>query len=286
MTSGTVGDGDSGAKESAVAKERPTEEVETDSAKKANGGSAADEDEDESVGSTKQSAKSARPVGRSGRGRGKSDGDSRASRWAEQGVRVPFLGLVALGVAFLVAVSVLGYLYWQESDRNSDLEGTVAAQRQTEQNRSAALAAAKDFLFTANNIDYTNLDPWFKQMTERSTGAFRDSYQPVQSGIGEVIKASQLKITGKISQAAISSQTDTTIRVLALVDQKVQSIKLTKETPVATAMYVDLMQDKGVWKVFGMNQAADQTVQSPENNTGIPVPGAPAATTPAPAPTP
>ncbi|MFW0789578.1 hypothetical protein [Gordonia sp. CPCC 205333] len=212
----------------------------------------------------------------------RNDPDSRLSKLAADGLRVPFLGVVAIGLAFLVAVSVLGYLYWQESDRGNDLEGTVAAQRQTEQDRSAALTAAKAFLVTANNIDYTNLDPWFKQMTERSTGAFRDSYQPVQSGIGEVIKASQLKIVGKVSQAAISSQTASSIRILALVDQTVQSVKLAKPTPVATAMYVDLMRDNGAWKVYGMNQAADQTVQSPQNSTGVPVPGAPAA----PAPTP
>ena len=194
--------------------------------------------------------------------------------WRELGVRIPVLVVAAAVLVALALTSVLGYLYWSASDRSSDLEGTVAAQRQTEQNRAAALTAATNFMTTANNIDYQNLDPWFKQMTDGSTGAFRDSYEPVKSGIGEVIKASQLRIAGTVSQAAISSQTDNSIRVLALVDQTIQSVKLTQPTQVATAMYVDLMLENGVWKVYGMNQGADQTVPSAGAPADlVPVPG-------------
>jgi hypothetical protein len=201
---------------------------------------------------------------------------ARIAGWSERGVRVPLLGVAAAVLVGVVLVSVLGYLYWSASDRNNDLEGTVAASRQTEQDRSAALTAATNFMTTANNIDYQNLDPWFKQMTDGSTGAFRDSYEPVKSGIGEVIKASQLKITGKVNQAAISTQTDNSIRVLALVDQTIQSVKLTQPTQVATAMYVDLMKVNGEWKVYGMNQGADQSLSAATPAApGLPVPAAP-----------
>jgi len=194
----------------------------------------------------------------------------RFAAWREDGVRVPVIALAVAGAVVVLGSGFFGYRYFDVSNRNDDLTGTVAQLRAGSDDRQAALEAGRAFINAANNIDYMNLDPFVKAMTDGSTGAFHDSYAPSAGSVSEVIKVSQLRIKGNVTEAGIATQTDNSIRVIAFVEQTIQSLKLPQPTPVNVAMYVDLMKVSDHWLVYGMSQGSDGTLRDPATAQGQP----------------
>ncbi len=176
---------------------------------------------------------------------------------------MPVIALAVAGAVVVLGSGFFGFRYFEVSNRNDDLTGTVAQLRAGDDDRQVALDAGRSFINAANNIDYLNLDPFVKAMTDGSTGAFHDSYAPSAGSVSEVIKASQLRIKGNVTEAGIATQTDNSIRVIAFVEQTIQSLKLLQPTPVNVAMYVDLMKVDGRWLVYGMSQGSDGTLRDP-----------------------
>lgn len=127
---------------------------------------------------------------------------SRRRRW------VRYTLAAAAALVFVAALGLSGYLGW-EYKQQKDVE---AASR-------AALSAAQQFATTLTSIDTKNVDKNFKEVTDGSTGEFKDLYSQSASQLRQVLIDNKAMSKGTVIDSAIKSATKDKVDVALFVDQ-------------------------------------------------------------------
>lgn len=193
-------------------------------------------------------------------------------------IKLPVVAAAIAAVAVLAAV--LGIGSWQFASARADLAHTATAQQAQRADRDTGLKAGSDFLAIAYTVDAKNdksMAKWNAAMTAATTDTLKEQVRQTKAMLSLLAEAGA-SMTGTVSDAALVSQNDTLVRMVAVV-------KLTGEAPGQTAPttgsvteYVDLMKVDGAWKVFGYKDISSKTGAG-EPSAGLP--GLP-ATTPTP----
>jgi Mce-associated membrane protein len=149
--------------------------------------------------------------------------------------RVPGLGL-ALGLALVAALVVAVVLGHQALD-----------QRAVAQNRSDAMAAARQIAVNFSTLDYRTFDRDTARVTAAATGAFRTDFAAQAAQIKQVVVANKSVSTGTVGQAALVSASDKTARVLLALDASVTNTSTSGPTARHYRVQLDLTKVDGHW---------------------------------------
>jgi Mce-associated membrane protein len=150
--------------------------------------------------------------------------------------RTPRSGLV-IGLALVAALVLAVVLGRQALD-----------QRTRTQDRSAALAAARQIAVNFSTLDYRTFDRDTARVTATATGPFRSDFAAQAAQIKKVVVADRSVSSGQVAQAALVSSTPTTARVLLALDASVTNTSTTT-TPAARhyRVQLDLTKVHGRW---------------------------------------
>ncbi|MFB8006805.1 hypothetical protein [Nocardia sp. NPDC056000] len=169
------------------------------------------------------------------------------------GDRVGFPAVVGVAVAVLLLSGGLGFGAWHFADARDGLRHGVAAADGQAADRAAALKVGGDFLATAYTVDAVNdkgMAKWNAAMTGATTDTLKEQVRQTKALLS-LLAESDASMTGVVSDAAVISQNDTLIRMLAVVKLTGKAPGQDAPTTGSVTEYVDLMKVGGQWKVFG-----------------------------------
>ena len=132
---------------------------------------------------------------------------SRRRRWLRR-----FLA-AAVGVVFIAALGLSGFLAWQLKQHND----TAAAGR-------GALATAQRYAVALTSIDTNNVDQNFTQVLDGATGEFKDMYSQSASQLRQVLIDNKAISKGIVVDSAVKSATKTKVEVLLFIDQSISNV--------------------------------------------------------------
>ncbi|MDP9219020.1 MAG: hypothetical protein M3P23_00585 [Actinomycetota bacterium] len=142
-------------------------------------------------------------------------------------------GLGLMVVAALVLATLLGH--------------RAVAGRAEVQNRSDALAAARQIAVNFSTLDYRTFDRDIARVTAAATGGFRTDFASQAAQIKSVVVENKSVSTGQVAQAAIVSSTAKTARVLLALDASVTNTAATTPTARHYRVQLDLTKVNGHW---------------------------------------
>ncbi|WP_327145090.1 hypothetical protein [Nocardia sp. NBC_01327] len=195
-------------------------------------------------------------------------------------VRLPVV--VAAASAVVVVAAGLGFGAWHFADARSELRHTAAAGDAKSADRDAALKVGGDFLATAYTVDGVNdkgMAKWNDAMTAATTDTLKEQVRQTKALLS-LLAESNASMSGAVSDAAVISQNDTLIRMLAVVGLTGRAPGQNDPTTGSVTEYVDLMKVGGQWKVFGYKDIGAKTGPG-QPDAGLP--GLPAVLPAAPA---
>lgn len=149
-----------------------------------------DTSEDDTDDANADGAEASRPV------------PSRRKRW----IRYTLAAVAAL--VFVAALALSGYLGWQYKQ-----------QKDIENASRAALSAAQHFAATLTSIDTNSVDKNFHDVTDGSTGEFKDMYSQSASQLRQVLIDNKAMSKGTVIDSAVKSATKDKVEVALFVDQ-------------------------------------------------------------------
>lgn len=149
--------------------------------------------------------------------------------------RAPGLGL-ALALALVAALVLAVVLGHQALD-----------QRAVAQNRSDAMAAARQIAVNFSTLDYRTFDRDTARVTAAATGAFRTDFAAQAAQIKQVVVANKSVSTGTVGQTALVSASDKTARVLLALDASVTNTSTSGPTARHYRVQLDLTKVDGHW---------------------------------------
>jgi Mce-associated membrane protein len=158
------------------------------------------------------------------------DGGAAASR---RGVLAAFLAVVVL--ALVVTVGWLGWGAVQRSRDDAARSDAVRAARQT----------AQDFV----SISGATIDRDLTRVTSDATGDFADEFEKGKAEIKGVVVSNKVVSKGEVLEAAVVSSDRDSAVVLVVVDATVVNLKAPKGQLRHYRIRMDVVQDKGAWKV-------------------------------------
>jgi Mce-associated membrane protein len=120
-------------------------------------------------------------------------------------------------------------------------------QRSRAQDRSAALAAARQIAVNFSTLDYRTFDRDTARVTASATGAFRSDFAAQAAQIKKVVVADRSVSSGQVAQAALVSSTPTTARVLLALDASVTNTSTTTPAARHYRVQLDLAKVHGRW---------------------------------------
>lgn len=153
------------------------------------------------------------------------------ARWR----RAPGLAF-SVGLALVAALVLAGVLGHRALD-----------QRAVAQDRSDALAAARQIAVNFSTLDYQTFDRDTARVTAAATGTFRSDFAAQAAQIKQVVVANKSVSTGIVGQAALVSATSTTARVLVALDANVTNTSSTTPTARHYRVQLDLTKVHGHW---------------------------------------
>jgi Mce-associated membrane protein len=155
----------------------------------------------------------------------------RTARWR----RPPGLALT-LALALVAALVLAAVLAHRALD-----------QRAVAQDRSDALAAARQIAVNFSTLDYRTFDRDTARVTAEATGAFRSDFAAQAAQIKQVVLENKSVSSGRVAQAALVSVTSTSARVLLALDATVTNTGATQPTARHYRVQLDLAKVKGRW---------------------------------------
>ncbi|MCU1647041.1 MAG: hypothetical protein JWN03_7316 [Nocardia sp.] len=198
-------------------------------------------------------------------------------------VRLPVV--IAAASAVVLASAGSGFSAWHFADARSDLRHTVAVGDAQSADRDAALKVGGDFLATAYTVDAVNdkgMAKWNAAMTAATTDTLKEQVRQTKALLS-LLAESNASMSGAVSDAAVISQNDTLIRMLAVVELTGKAPGQNDPTTGSVTEYVDLMKVDRHWKVFGYKDIGSKTGPG-QPDAGLPgLPGLPAIQPAAPA---
>ncbi|MET9486836.1 hypothetical protein [Nocardia sp. NPDC006630] len=216
------------------------------------------------------------------------EGVVRAASGRVRGIRIRLGGRVRLPVvmaavsAVVVVAAGLGFGAWHFADARGELRHTAAADAAQSADRDAALKVGGDFLATAYTVDAVNdkgMAKWNAAMTAATTDTLKEQVRQTKALLS-LLAESNASMSGAVSDAAVISQNDTLIRVLAVVKLTGRAPGQNDPTTGSVTEYIDLMKVGGQWKVFGYK---DIGAKSGPGQPDAGLPGLPAIQPAAPA---
>ena len=118
-----------------------------------------------------------------------------ARRWASQAPLSVLRQGIAAGVLVVLAVSALaGWLGYRAFDAN-----------QTQRQRQAFIATARQEVLNLTTIDYTHVESDVARILDKLTGTFHDDFEKRSQALIDAAKRSQSKSTGTTTEAGLQS---------------------------------------------------------------------------------
>ncbi|MEV6556819.1 hypothetical protein AB0M22_13945 [Nocardia sp. NPDC051756] len=188
-------------------------------------------------------------------------------RWT----RLPLSAILVAALVCAVAAAGLGFLTWRYASDRNDLAATAANYQAQSADRAAGLAAGSAFLTAVYRVDAVTdkaLLKWNDAVNAATTDTLREQLRQTKAILSMLTEAGAT-MTGAVTEAAIVSQNDTLVRLLAVVDLTGTLPNTPDPTTGSVTEYVDLMKVNGQWKVFGYQDIGAK------NGAGQPVPGLP-----------
>jgi Mce-associated membrane protein len=120
-------------------------------------------------------------------------------------------------------------------------------QRARTQDRSAALAAARQIAVNFSTLDYRTFDRDTARVTATATGPFRSDFAAQAAQIKKVVVADRSVSSGQVAQLALVRSTPTSARVLLALDASVTNTSTTTPAARHYRVQLDLTKVHGRW---------------------------------------
>jgi Mce-associated membrane protein len=148
------------------------------------------------------------------------------------------LAVTATTVAVVVLGALVGWL---------GLRAHVSDQ--TDQLRAVYLAAARQGAVNLTTISYTEVDADIKRILDSATGTFYDDFQKRSQPFVEVVKQSQSKSQGTVTESALESVNGDTAQALVCVAVTTSTAQAAQQQPRAWRMRISVQKMGAVAKV-------------------------------------
>jgi Mce-associated membrane protein len=126
----------------------------------------------------------------------------------------------------------------------------------TEQQREVFLQVGRQGTLNLTTIDYTRVDADVQRVLESSTGAFHAEFEQTSPEFVQVVKNSQSKTQGTVTEAGIESVTGDSARVLVGVSVATSNVAAPHQQPRFWRMRVDVQKVGGTVKVSNVGFVA------------------------------
>jgi Mce-associated membrane protein len=141
------------------------------------------------------------------------------------------LALTATTVAVVALGALVGWL------------GLRAHQsQQTDQQRAVYLAAARQGALNLTTISYTEVDADIKRILDSATGEFYDDFQKRSQPFVEVVKQSQSKSQGTVTESALESVHGDVAQALVSVAVTTSTAQAAQQQPRAWRMRISVQK--------------------------------------------
>jgi Mce-associated membrane protein len=141
------------------------------------------------------------------------------------------LALTATTVAVVALGALVGWL------------GLRAHQsQQTDQQRAVYLAAARQGAVNLTTISYTEVDADIKRILDSATGTFYDDFQKRSQPFVEVVKQSQSKSQGTVTESALESVHGDVAQALVSVAVTTSTAQAAQQQPRAWRMRISVQK--------------------------------------------
>jgi Mce-associated membrane protein len=118
-----------------------------------------------------------------------------------------------------------------------------------EQNRNLFLQVGRQSALNLTSIDWEHADADVQRVLDTATGAFYDEFQQRAQPYAEVVKQTQAKSVGTISEAGIESVSDNEAKVLVAVNVKASNAGAAEQEPRAFRMLLTVQKVEDEAKV-------------------------------------
>jgi Mce-associated membrane protein len=144
----------------------------------------------------------------------------------------------------VVSAAALALLVWQATVWVQDLRD--------DGRRSAAVDVAKAQVLDLTTLDSASVAAQVAAMGNRVTGDFKRQFDGFSQTFADVVQHDQIKATGEIKAAAITSYDDNAAVVIVASSAQVSTQKQTTPTQRDYRISVSLERSGGSWLVSGM----------------------------------
>ncbi|WP_210687250.1 mammalian cell entry protein [Mycolicibacterium sp. GESEQ-9] len=172
------------------------------------------------------------------------DRDSQQQKATPQvnGVR----GALVVGILMLTSIGGLaGWLGWQT-------HGSEQAQRLDDM----FLQAGRQGALNLTTMDYAHVEGDIQRVLDGSIGTFYDDFEQRAPAFAEVVKTTQSKTQGTVTEAGIESISGDSARVLVAVSVKTSNIAAPEQRPRLWRMRIDVQKVGDVAKVANVGFVA------------------------------
>jgi Mce-associated membrane protein len=141
------------------------------------------------------------------------------------------LALIAMTVAVVALGALVGWLGFRAHES-----------QQTNQQRAVYLAAARQGALNLTTISYTEVDADIKRILDSATGQFYDDFQKRSQPFVEVVKQSQSKSQGTVTESALESVNGDTAQALISVAVTTSTAQAAQQQPRAWRMRISVQK--------------------------------------------
>jgi Mce-associated membrane protein len=154
------------------------------------------------------------------------------------GRRTLRLALTAMTVAVVALGALVGWLGFRAHES-----------QQADQQRAMYLAAAKQGALNLTTISYTETDADIKRILDSATGQFYDDFQKRSQPFVDVVKQSQSKSQGTVTESALESISGDTAQALVSVAVTTSTVQAAQQQPRAWRMRISVQKMGDIAKV-------------------------------------
>lgn len=171
------------------------------------------------------------------------DGDSQQQATPQtNGVR----GALVVGILILASIGGLtGWLGWQ-----------THRSEQAQRLDDMFLQAGRQGALNLTTMDHAHVEDDIQRVLDGSIGTFYDDFEQRAPAFAEVVKTTQSKTQGTVTEAGIESVSDDSARVLVAVSVKTSNIAAPEQRPRLWRMRIDVQKVGDVAKVANVGFVA------------------------------
>jgi Mce-associated membrane protein len=141
---------------------------------------------------------------------------------------------LALALGLLIVTALGGLVGW--------LGFRADESHQREQQRAMFLAAARQGALNLTTISYTEVDADIKRILDSATGTFHDDFEKRSQPFVEVVKQSQSRSEGKVTEAGLESVQGDNARALVAVTVTTSTAGAAQQEPRSWRMRIEVQK--------------------------------------------